>query len=137
MTRTFRTHMKRRVSMFVWALVFLLIAVAQVLSQQSLFITFLFLAIACVGGRIAWRRVALPLYTLTDEELCISGVFVGYKHVRWQDIKAVEQDEDWLRIIGREWIGSTQINLNHLVQIERDEFINLVRQHVDGASAST
>ncbi|PON17416.1 hypothetical protein C2W62_13370 [Candidatus Entotheonella serta] len=123
--------------MFVWALVFLLIAVAQVLSQQSLFITFLFLAIACVGGRIAWRRVALPLYTLTDEELCISGVFVGYKHVRWQDIKAVEQDEDWLRIIGREWIGSTQINLNHLVQIERDEFINLVRQHVDGASAST
>ena len=136
MTRTFRPHTQRRISMFVWTLVFLLIAVAQLISQQPPLTIALFVCIAGVGSRIAWRRVTVPLYTLTDEGIRIGGVLIGYKHVRWQDIKAVEQDNHWLQLLGREWIGTTHINLHHLPQIERPEFINLVREHVDRTNAN-
>ncbi len=135
MTRTFRTHPKRRISMFVWTLVFLGIAVAQVLSRQPPLTTAIFFGVACIGSRIAWRRVTVPLYTLTDEDIRIGGVFMGYKRVRWQDIKDVKQEADWMQLIGREWIGSTHINLNHLSQAERDVFVHLVREHVDRANA--
>jgi hypothetical protein len=135
MTRTFWTHNKRRVSMFVWAVAFLLIATAQLLSHQPPLMALLFFLVACVGCRIAWRRVAVPLYTMTDEDIRMSGVLIGDKRMRWQDIKEVRQEEDWVRLIGREWIGSTQINLNHLQPSERQVFMQLVQEHVHKANA--
>jgi hypothetical protein len=95
----------------------------------------LFFLIACVGCRIAWRRVAVPLCTMTDEDLRMSGVLIGNKRMRWQDIKEVRQEDDWVRLIGREWIGSTQINLNHLQPTERQVFVQLVQEHVHKANA--
>ncbi len=50
MTRTFQTHNKRRFSMILWTLVFMLIAVAQLLSRQPPFSAILFFLIACMGG---------------------------------------------------------------------------------------
>jgi hypothetical protein len=123
--------------MILWTLVFLLIAVAQLLSRQPPFSAICFLLVASLGCRIAWRRVTVPLYTLTDTDVRISGVFIGYKRLRWQDIKEVQQEEDWVRLVGREWVGGAQINLNHLPLTERHEFVQLVRQHVSRANANT
>ncbi len=136
MTRTFRTHYKRRASMIVWTLVFLLIAVIQLLSHQPPLSALLFFLAACMGCRIAWRRVTVPLYTLTDDEIRIGGVFIGYKRVRWQDIKEVRQEKDWVRLVGREWVGSNQINLNHLQATERHEFLQLLHEHVRSANTN-
>lgn len=136
MNRTFRTHNKRRFGMILWTLVFLLIAVVQLLSRQPPLSAIIFFLAACMGCRIAWRRVAVPLYTLTNEDLRIAGVLIGYKRVRWQDIKDVKQEEDGMRLIGREWIGSTQINLNHLQPAEQHEFVQLVRQQVHRANGA-
>jgi len=96
--------------------------------------TLLFFLTACAGCRIAWRRVAVPLYTVTDEDIHISGVLIGDKRRRWQDIKEVQQEDNWIRLIGREWIGSAQINLNHLPPTERQELVQLLQQHVHSAN---
>jgi hypothetical protein len=134
MTRTFWNHNQRRLSMFVWTLVFLLIAAVQLLSRQHPLMTLLFFLTACAGCRIAWRRVAVPLYTMTDEDIRMSGVLIGDKRMRWHDIKDIQQEENWVRLIGREWIGSAHINLNHLPATERQEFVQLMRQHVHSAN---
>jgi hypothetical protein len=119
--------------MFVWALVFLLLAAVQLVSQQNPFTTLVMFLIACAGCRIAWRRVAVPLCTLTDEDIRISGVLIGDKRLRWHDIKEIREEEDWVRLIGREWTGGAQMNLNHLQPTERHEFMRLVREHVHNA----
>ncbi|ETW98397.1 MAG: hypothetical protein ETSY1_18900 [Candidatus Entotheonella factor] len=137
MNRTFRTHNKRRLSMMLWTLVFLFIAAAQLLSGHPSLSAIIFFLAACMGCRIAWRRVAVPLYTLTDEDIRIAGVFIGYKHVRWQDIKDVKQSDDEIRLVGREWVGSTQINLNHLQPTERHDFVQLVQQLVHRANGTS
>ncbi len=135
MTRTFRTHTRRRVSMTLWTIVFLLIGVTQVFSAQPPLVVILFLIIAAIGARIAWRRVTMPLYTLTDENLLISGVLVGHKRLRWQDIKDVKQESNRIRIIGREWIGGAEINLNFLSNHEQDEFLQLLQANIERAQA--
>jgi hypothetical protein len=134
MTRTFWNHNQRRISMFVWTLVFLLIAAAQLLSRQNPLTTLIFFLTACAGCRIAWRRVAVPLYTVTDEDIRMSGLLIGDKRMRWQDIKEVRQEDNWIRLIGREWIGSAHINLNHLPSAERQELVQLLQQHVHRAN---
>ena len=96
--------------------------------------TLLFFLTACAGCRIAWRRVAVPLYTVTDEDIHISGVLIGDKRRRWQDIKEVRQEDNWIRLIGREWIGSAQIKLNHLPPTERQELVQLLQQHGHSAN---
>ena len=130
MTRTFRPHNKRRVSMFIWATAFLLIAAAQLISRHPPLIAIAFFIIACMGCRVAWRRVAVPLCAVTDDDIRISGVLMGDKRLRWRDIKEAREEENWLRLIGREWMENAQINLNHLQPTERQEFVQLVQQRV-------
>ena len=137
MTRTFQTHNRRRISMVLWTLVFLFIAAAQLLSRQVSWTVALFLVVACIGCRIAWRRVTIPLYTLTDETLSTPGLLIGDHRVRWQDIKEIRQEEAGMRLIGREWVGTTHINLDHLRSEDRQAFETLVRQYVNSVKTSS
>ena len=72
---------------------------------------------------------------MTDDDIRISGVFMGDKRLRWRDIKEAREEENWLRLIGREWMANAQINLNHLQPTEREAFVHLVQERVREANA--
>lgn len=130
MTRMFWARKTRRISMSAWALVFLLVGVSQFRAGHHPLVLLLFLLIAVMGFRIAWRRITTPLYTITDEELLISGVWLGRKRLRWRDVKELKEDERSVRLVGREWVGGTELSPQHLSDAERQSFLELVRDRV-------
>lgn len=130
MTRMFWASKARRISMSVWAFVFLLVGVSQFRAGHHPLVSLLFLLISAMGFRIAWRRITAPLYTVTDDVLLISGVWLGRKRLCWRDIKEVKEDERSVRLVGREWVGGTELFPHYLSEAEQQSFLELVRTRV-------
>ena len=123
-----------RCDRWIWGGALLLIALTPLSTNQHSLgsLPLLFLSGLCFIS--AWRRSSMPLYTVTDDELLIGGGWRGYKHIRWHDIKQVQQDGYGVRLIGRQWFGGTPLSLMGLPRAERDEFLRLVRMKVDAAN---
>ena len=135
MGRKFWGSKRWRCDRWIWGRALLLISVGQIFAGQPPLGILLLLLIAGTCFISAWRRSAIPLYTVTDDELLIGAGLFGNKRILWRDIKQMQQDGYGVRLISRQWFGGVPLSLSGLPRAARDAFIKLVRAKVDEANA--
>ena len=136
MVREFWGNKRWRCERWIWGSALLLISAGQVFSGQGLLGVFLLLLMAGLCFTSAWRRSTIPLYTVTDDEICIGRGLLGNKRIAWRDIKLVQQDGYGARLIGRQVFGGAPLSLSGLPRAEREAFMQLVEGKVGAANAA-
>ena len=136
MVREFWGSKRWRSERWIWGSALLLITAGQVFSGQGLLGVFLLLLMTGLCFTSAWRRCTIPLFTVTDDDICIGRGLFAIKRLAWRDIKQVQQDGYGVRLIGRQLFGGAPLNLGGLPRAEREAFLQLVQDKVCAANAA-